>query len=95
MNSPWEQVLLVSVLVYVISIIVHSYRVFIGPTISDRVLALDCITYAFLALLVVLSLMMRYWLFLHIALIIAVFVFVLDVVVARYLEEDCKKCLQK
>ncbi|MEM1873233.1 MAG: monovalent cation/H+ antiporter complex subunit F [Acidilobaceae archaeon] len=77
----------VAILVYLLSALLHSYRALRGPSLPDRVLAVDCISYAFIALLVSLSVMYRYWFFLHIAFLVAVFVFVLDAAVARYLEE--------
>lgn len=80
-------ILYIALALYVASMTIHSYRVIAGPTISDRVLAVDCIGYSLLALLVTLALIFEYWFTLHIALVISLFIFTLDIVVSKYLEE--------
>lgn len=61
-------------------------RIFIGPTVSDRVAALDIMNVIVTGVIVLFSLIEKNELFLDISLVYAVLSFLETVVVARYLE---------
>lgn len=72
---------------YLISIILLLIRVFRGPTIGDQVLAIDVITYFTVLLFVVLSIYFREPILTVTAIPLALWVYALDLYVAKYLEK--------
>ncbi len=69
-----------------IALILAAIRFFIGPTTSDRVVALDTLTTISTALLVLLGLFFDRYIYIDVALIYGVLGFVGVLTVARYLE---------
>lgn len=69
-----------------LGLILAAVRFFIGPTASDRVVALDTLTTISTALLVLLGLFFERYIYIDVALIYAVLGFVGVLTVARYLE---------
>jgi len=62
-------------------------RAIIGPTASDRMVAVDIMTTITTVVLVVLSLMFKRKIYLDVALVYAVLAYITTLVVARYLEK--------
>lgn len=87
MSSIAYSIMLVSIAVYMLAIVLHMIRLLLGPTISDRVLAVDCIAYSSIAILVVLSVLLQFQFLLFIALFLAMFTYILDITISKYLEE--------
>jgi multisubunit Na+/H+ antiporter MnhF subunit len=67
------------------SIVLSAYRVFRGPTIPDRVVALDNISTNMVAMIVVFSIRSQSALYIDVALVIAILSFLATVAAAKYL----------
>lgn len=63
-------------------------RLLIGPTASDRVLALDTLTTITITVIVLIGLLMKRSIFMDVALVYAVIGFIGVVIVAKFLEGD-------
>jgi len=63
-------------------------RLLIGPTASDRVLALDTLTTITISVIVLFGLIMKRSIFMDVALVYAVIGFIGVVIVAKFLEGD-------
>jgi multisubunit Na+/H+ antiporter MnhF subunit len=68
-----------------LSIVLSAYRVFRGPTIPDRVVALDNISTNMVAMIVVFSIRSQSALYIDVALVIAILSFLATVAAAKYL----------
>lgn len=68
-----------------LSILLSAYRVLRGPTIPDRVVALDNISTNLVAVIVVFSIRSQSALYIDVALVIAILSFLATVVAAKYL----------
>jgi len=71
---------------YLISFLLYMIRVVKGPTLSDRVLAVDSLGYDLAAFMVVLSVLLKAPLMIVSALALALWIYALDIYVAKYLE---------
>jgi multicomponent Na+:H+ antiporter subunit F len=71
---------------YLTSFLLYMIRVVKGPTLSDRVLAVDSLGYDLAAFMVVLSVLLKAPLMIVSALALALWVYALDIYVAKYLE---------
>ena len=69
-----------------LALILAAVRFILGPTTSDRVVALDTLTTISTALLVLLGLFFQRYIYIDVALIYGVLGFVGVLTVARYLE---------
>lgn len=68
-----------------LSILLSAYRVLWGPTIPDRVVALDNISTNLVAAIVVFSIRSQSALYIDVALVIAILSFLATVAAAKYL----------
>ena len=68
-----------------LSILLSAYRVLRGPTIPDRVVALDNISTNIVAAIVVFSIRSQNALYIDVALVIVILSFLATVVAAKYL----------
>ncbi|WP_440952461.1 cation:proton antiporter [Methanococcoides sp. FTZ1] len=71
----------------VIAIIPCIYRVIKGPTIPDRVIAVDAMTTVIVAMLGIYSYVQGSVFFMDVALVLAIISFVGTVTISRYLDE--------
>jgi multicomponent Na+:H+ antiporter subunit F len=71
---------------YLTSFLLYIIRVVKGPTLSDRVLAVDSLGYDLAAFMVVLSVLLKAPLMIVSALALALWIYALDIYVAKYLE---------
>ncbi len=69
-----------------LSVVLALYRLIIGPSVSDRVVALDALTNITTALLVLIAFLSARFIYLDVALVYAILAFIGVVAVARYLE---------
>ncbi|WP_342305366.1 cation:proton antiporter [Methanolobus sp. ZRKC5] len=76
-----------SLIFMVITIIPCIYRVIKGPTIPDRVVALDAMTTVIVVMLGIYSFVKGSAFFMDVALVLAIISFVGTVTVAKYLDE--------
>ncbi|ADV65118.1 monovalent cation/H+ antiporter complex subunit F [Desulfurococcus mucosus] len=77
----------VTILVYALSIIIVFVRALKGPTIGDQVLAIDVMTYATVTLMVLIAIYLREAILVVVAIPLALWVYALDIYVAKYLEK--------
>lgn len=81
-----SSVLTILIPIYVVSFLLYAVRVIKGPTIPDRVLAVDSLGYDLAAFMVVLSILLRSPLMVVSGLALALWVYAFDIYVAKYLE---------
>jgi multicomponent K+:H+ antiporter subunit F len=72
-------------LAFVLALLLNAWRLFSGPGLPDRILALDTLYINALALLIVLGLMLGTKLFFEVAMLIGLLGFVGTVVLSKYL----------
>jgi multicomponent K+:H+ antiporter subunit F len=80
-----EFILPVAFTMVTIALILNLYRLLIGPSVSDRILALDTLYINSIAILIMLSLYLDSVLYFEAALLIAVMGFVGTVALSKYL----------
>ncbi len=81
-----ETLVAASVIVYIVALTLYTVRVVKGPTIPDRILAVDALTYDLAALIAVIGLLLRSPLLVPSAIVLSLWVYALDLYVAKYLE---------
>jgi len=69
-----------------IAFTLYIIRALKGPSISDTVLAIDAMTYDLAAFLVLLSIFFRSTILIPTAIVLALWIYALDIYVAKYLE---------
>ncbi|MEM1527469.1 MAG: monovalent cation/H+ antiporter complex subunit F [Sulfolobales archaeon] len=79
-------VLTVLIPIYLVSFLLYVVRVVKGPTIPDRVLAVDSLGYDLAAFMVVLSILLKSPLMVVSGLALALWVYAFDIYIAKYLE---------
>ncbi|WP_305064141.1 cation:proton antiporter [Methanococcoides sp.] len=77
----------ISITFMVIAIIPCIYRVIKGPTIPDRVIAIDAMTTVIVVILGIYSYMQESAFFMDVALVLAIISFVGTVTISKYLDE--------
>ncbi|MCD4800748.1 MAG: cation:proton antiporter [Methanococcoides sp.] len=77
----------ISITFMVIAIIPCIYRVIRGPTIPDRVIAVDAMTTVIIVILGIYSHMRESAFFMDVALVLAIISFVGTVTISKYLDE--------
>ncbi|MCD6488855.1 MAG: pH regulation protein F [Desulfurococcales archaeon] len=78
--------ILYAIPIYMIAFSLYIVRALKGPTIPDIVLAIDALTYDLAAFLVILSIFFRSPILIATAIVLALWVYSLDIYVAKYLE---------
>ena len=73
-----------------LGIVLSILRLILGPTASDRVVALDTLSSITTALLVFLGFVFKRYVYLDVALVYALLTFIGAIVVARFLEKGLK-----
>ncbi len=72
--------------IYMVAFTLYIVRALKGPSISDTVLAIDAMTYDLAAFLVLLSIFFRSPILIPTAIVLALWIYALDIYVAKYLE---------
>ncbi len=72
--------------IFMLAFVLYSIRAFKGPTIPDTVLAIDALTYDLAAFLVILAIFFRSPILIPVAIVLALWVYALDIYVSKYLE---------
>nr|WP_255639776.1 monovalent cation/H+ antiporter complex subunit F [Aquibacillus saliphilus] len=83
-------VVLYLILVIVLTAILTFYRVIKGPSLPDRLVAMNCIGVMFLLVLVLLSFYFERKIFIDVALVYGVFLFINVLIMAKYLRKPWK-----
>jgi multicomponent Na+:H+ antiporter subunit F len=84
--EPYLTVILWVMPIYLTAFTLYSVRAVKGPTISDSVLAIDSMSYDLAAFITILSILFRSPILIAVAIVLALWVFALDIYVAKYLE---------
>lgn len=82
-----SELLYVALIFMVLSMIPCVYRVIVGPTIPDRVVALDAMTTVIVVTLGVYSFVQESIFFLDVALVLSIISFIGTVTISKYLDE--------
>jgi len=77
---------IIAIAIIVAGVVLTLIRAMLGPTAADRMVAVDSMTTITTALLVLLALYFKRYIYLDIALVYAVLAFVATLAVARYME---------
>lgn len=80
-----ELVLPIAFAMICFALVLNLYRIIVGPTLSDRVLALDTLSINAIALIILVSLFLDTTLYFEAALLIALMGFVATVALSKYL----------
>jgi multicomponent Na+:H+ antiporter subunit F len=78
--------IIITLPIYTAAFTLYAIRALKGPTIPDTVLAIDAMTYDLAAFLVVLAIFFRSPILIPTAIVLALWVYALDIYVAKYLE---------
>jgi len=73
--------------IFLAAFIMYMVRALKGPTIPDIVLAIDCLSYDLAAFLALLSIYFRSPVLIPCAIVLALWIYALDVYVAKYLSK--------
>ncbi len=73
--------------IYLVSFVLYFIRVFKGPTISDTVLAIDCVSFETIVFMAMLAIFFKSLLLIPVVILLSVWTYALDVFVAKYLEK--------
>lgn len=82
----FDYVLLLSMFLLTVSIIIALYRVFRGPSLPDRVLALDSIGYIIIGIVAILSILFDTRAYLETILLIGILAFLSTIALSRFIE---------
>lgn len=81
-----EGMLLTALALYGIGIAISSYRIIIGPSLPDRVVALDMIGVMLVSSIAVVSVLLGTRAFLEVILILAILAFISTIAFSKYIE---------
>jgi multicomponent Na+:H+ antiporter subunit F len=84
--EPYLTVIFWAMPIYLTAFALYSVRAVKGPTIPDSVLAIDAMSYDLAAFITILSILFRSPILIAVAIVLALWVFALDIYVAKYLE---------
>lgn len=76
-----------ALLVLIVLIIPCAYRAWIGPSVADRLQAIDAMTTLLIGIIIVLAVLRETAMFIDVALALAAFSFIATVALARYISE--------
>ncbi len=87
-ESDFAQAAIQIILLALVSLLIPaSYRVIVGPTLPDRLQAVDLITTLLIGIIVMLALVERTENFVDMAIALAAFAFIGTISIARYISE--------
>lgn len=85
MHGYVELIVLIGAPLYVAAVVLYSIRLLKGPTIPDIILAADCLSYDLAVFLMALTLYYRTPFLVAPSIMLALWVYLLDVYVSKYL----------
>ncbi|MEM0489630.1 MAG: monovalent cation/H+ antiporter complex subunit F [Ignisphaera sp.] len=78
--------LMFSIAIYITSFSLYLVRIIKGPTLPDMVIAIDALGYDLAAFFIVLSILFRSPILIICAIVLTLWIYALDIYVAKYLE---------
>lgn len=85
-ESMVTAVITATIPVFVVAYVLYFIRVLKGPTIPDRVLAIDALSFDLVVFLIVLSILFKSPILPATAIVLALWTYALDIFIAKYLE---------
>ena len=82
----FDNVMLLSMFLLSISLVVALYRVIVGPSMHDRILALDTMGYIVIGIIAVLSIMLNSHAYLEAILFIGILALLRTIALSKYME---------
>ncbi|HIW35116.1 MAG TPA: Na(+)/H(+) antiporter subunit F1 [Candidatus Paenibacillus intestinavium] len=82
----FNNIMLLAMFLLSISLIITLYRIIKGPTIHDRILALDSIAYIIIGIVAILSIHLNSHAYLETILLIGILAFLSTIALSRYME---------
>ena len=82
----FDKIMLIAMFLLSISLIIALYRIIKGPTIHDRILALDSIAYIIIGIVAILSIHLNSHAYLETILLIGILAFLSTIALSRYME---------
>ena len=87
-ESPFAQTAIQVVLLIMVGLLIPaSYRVVVGGTLADRLLAVDLVTTLLIGIIVLFALVENSEIFIDMAIALAAFAFIGTISIARYISE--------
>ncbi|MEM0296779.1 MAG: monovalent cation/H+ antiporter complex subunit F [Zestosphaera sp.] len=81
-----ESYLTLLMIPYFVAFLLYMVRILKGPTLSDRVLAVDALGYDLAAFMTVLTILLKSPIIIVCSVVLILWIFSLDIYVAKYLE---------
>ncbi|MEM8569578.1 MAG: monovalent cation/H+ antiporter complex subunit F [Pseudomonadota bacterium] len=72
----------------ILAVLAAAYRIFVGPTLADRVIALDMVTVLLVVFLVLMNLVSGIGAYIYVAIGLALISFLATVAFAHFIERD-------
>jgi len=82
----FDKIMLLAMFLLSISLIITLYRIIKGPTIHDRILALDSIAYIIIGIVAILSVHLNSHAYFETILLIGILAFLSTIALSRYME---------
>jgi len=82
----FDKIMLVAMFLLSISLVITLYRIITGPTIHDRVLALDSMGYTIIGIVAILSIRLDSHAYFETILLIGILAFLSTIALSRYME---------
>lgn len=82
----FNNLLMMSMFLLTVSIVIALYRVIKGPSLPDRILALDSISYSIIGIVAILSIMLDTRAYLETILLLGILAFLSTVALCKFLE---------
>lgn len=81
-----EKLLIVSLVLFSIAIVVTLYRIIFGPSVPDRVLAMDMIAINIISGIAVISIILKTKAFIEVILILGILGFISTIALSKFVE---------
>lgn len=78
--------LMLSLLIFSISIAIFLYRILMGPSIPDRIIAMDAIGVNLIAIMAILAIVLRTDAFFEVILLLGILSFISTVALSKFIE---------
>lgn len=83
--------MIIFIYLLLLTAILSSYRLFVGPTIQDRLVSLSCISVILIILLVIVSIHLNHMFYLDIAIVFLLLDFIGMIAITKYLGRENTK----
>jgi multicomponent Na+:H+ antiporter subunit F len=86
LHVMFRMLLIFSTVILSLATILTAYRVIVGPSLPDRITAMDCIGAYFIAIMAVLSILLKTYAFFDVILLFGILSFIGTVAFAKFIE---------